>query len=174
MKIPFSLEEYRQHPDWKIETRDGRSVEIIHTDRLSERCVIALIDGWDACYYFANGRGNGAQGRDCEDDLFFVVDQEGEPSAFEKKIAQIISSRDSDCSYADEKLTPSEVAHLASKELLELAKKELNHEDDNEILTALHKYFSGPGIAENELCYVSPGLHTDKVLDYLKKKIENN
>ena len=150
MRTPFSLEEYKQHPDWKIETRDGRNVKIIYTDRLSERCIIALIDGWDACYYFANGRGYGAQGRNCEDDLFFVVNQEGEPSAFEKKITQIISSRDRDNEwpYDDEKLTASEVAHTVSKELLELAKKELNSEDDNEILTALHKYFSAPGITE--------------------------
>lgn len=170
MKTPFSLEEYKQHPDWKIETRDGRNVEILYTDRLSERCVIALIDGTDVLYYYANGRGNGSGRWDSEDDLFFITDDE--PSAFEKKLTQIIRSRDGDCSYADEKLTPEEVAHYQSKELLELAKKELTSEDDDEILKALYKYFSDPSIAYNELCYVSPGLHTDKVLDYLKKKIE--
>lgn len=170
MKIPFSLEDYRQHPDWKIETRDGRNVEILYTDRLSERCVIALLNGVDALYYYENGRGNGAQGRDCDDDLFFITNDE--PSAFEKKIAQIISSRDGECAYSDEKLTASEVAHLVSKDLLELAKREIFHEDDNEILEAIYKYFSAPDITENELCYVSPGLHTDKVLQYLKKKLE--
>ena len=57
MRKPFSLEEYRTNPEQKIVTRDGRSVKILYTDRLSERCVIALVDGTDALYYYANGRG---------------------------------------------------------------------------------------------------------------------
>ena len=170
MKVPFSLEDYKQHPDWKIETRDGRHVEIVYTDRISERPIIAVINDTDALYYFANGRGNGAGGWDSKDDLFFIIGDE--PSAFEKKLAQIIRSRDGDCSYADERATPEEIAHYQSKELLELAKREISHEDDDEILEAIYKYFSAPGIAENELCYISPGLHTNKVLQYLKKKIE--
>ena len=171
MKTPFSLEEYRQHPDWKIETRDGRSVEIVYTDRISERPIIAVINGTDALYYYANGRGNGSGGWDSEDDLFFVTDDE--PSAFEKKLAQIIRSRDGDCSYADEKATPEEIAHYQSKELLELAKKELFHEDDDEIIeAALYKYFSKESMPYNELCDIVPRLTTDKVLNYLKKKLK--
>ena len=46
-------------------------------------------------------------------------------SAFEKKVADIIRSRDSECAYGDEKLTPEEVAHIVSKDLLELAKREI-------------------------------------------------
>lgn len=169
---PFSLEEYKKHPEWEIVTRDGRPVEIVYTDRISERPIIAVINGTDALYYFANGRGNGSGGWDSEDDLFFVTDDE--PSAFEKKLAQIIRSRDGDCSYADEKATPEEIAHYQGKVLLDLARQELQKscEDDYEILEAIYKYFSAPGIAENELCYVSPGLHTDKVLQYLKKKLK--
>ena len=122
MKIPFSLEEYKSNPDAKIVTRDGRPVEILYTDRLSERCVIALVNGVDALYYFANGRGNGEQGEDCADDLFFDV--EPELSAFEKRVADIIRSRDGESAYGDEKLTSEEVAHIVSKDLLELAKRE--------------------------------------------------
>ena len=123
MRKPFSLEEYKSSPEQKIVTRDGRSVEILYTDRLSERCVIALVDGTDALYYYTNGRGNGSQGEDNADDLFFEV--EPELSAFEKKVADIIRSRDGECAYGDEKLTPEEVAHIVSKYLLELAKREI-------------------------------------------------
>jgi len=118
---PFSLKEYQKHPDWSIVTRDGRPAEIIYTDRISERCVIALIGGMDALYYCANGRGNGIQGEDSVDDLFFLTD---------------------------------------------------DHDDGDEILKALIKYFSDDSIAYNELCYITPGLTTDKVLDYLNEKLK--
>lgn len=241
MKIPFSLEEYEQHPDRKIETRDGRNVEIIYTDRLSERCIIALVDGVDALYYFANGRGNGAQDDDCDDDLFFVVEdsqltdfenlvekklyeygdrcsskgvvlstglnlqndyirsvakelmdgvkKELRESAFEKRLAQLIKSRDGDSSYPDEKLTPEELAHLWVNELLKTVGNEkvfkdghrersvigyLNNKvdddiDDEKIRTALITYFSDEYMPYNELCDIVPKLTTDKVLKYLKK-----
>ena len=91
MNKKFSLDEYRKNPSQKIVTRDGRSVEILYTDRLSERCVIALVDGTDALYYFSNGRGNGAQGEDCEDDLFFVVD-DGPEFDFEKETEELWKS----------------------------------------------------------------------------------
>ena len=74
MRRPFNLEEYNAHPEWKIETRDGRPVRILCTDRKAERSIVALVDELIAMYYFPSGRGNEVLDPDCEDDLFFVTE----------------------------------------------------------------------------------------------------
>ena len=118
MKEQFSLKKYMANPELKIVTRDGRDAEIIYTDRLSERCVIALVDGYQALYYYPNGRGNGMYGRDSGDDLFFITDDE--PSEFERGLIQLIKSE------REAGTTDEEVARAWKDKLLELAKKELS------------------------------------------------
>lgn len=43
----FSLEEYLKNPDREVFTRDGHSVRIICTDRISDYPVVALISNED-------------------------------------------------------------------------------------------------------------------------------
>lgn len=72
----FSLEEYLEHPDRKVVTRDGRSVRIICTDADTARCVVGLIrlkkeESLTNYYYNGTRWANSIS----NDDLFFVPEK---------------------------------------------------------------------------------------------------
>ena len=53
---PFNLKEYLEHPDWKVQTREGRPVRIVYTE-LDDSVypVVAVINNWHAQKFTADG-----------------------------------------------------------------------------------------------------------------------
>lgn len=75
----FNLDEYLKNPKRKVTTRDGKSVRIICTNRLSENYpVIALVNDEyiEKCYSYSEfGKVYTNQNRDCELDLLFAPEK---------------------------------------------------------------------------------------------------
>lgn len=76
----FSLEEYLEHPDRKVVTRDGRSVRIICTDRngLNVKPITALITIPNGDEIIKTCWKDGVETRGVEDnpyDLFFATEK---------------------------------------------------------------------------------------------------
>ena len=73
----FSLEEYLKNPNQKVVTRDGKPVKILCTNLISDKPVVAQIDGTGySLSYTKDGKCSLCQ--DSIDDLFFEPEkQEG-------------------------------------------------------------------------------------------------
>lgn len=67
---PFNLKEYLEHPDWKVQTREGRPVRIVYTELDdSDYPVVAIISNWNPQKFTAGGLFKA--GRKTKYDLFF-------------------------------------------------------------------------------------------------------
>ena len=70
----FSLEEYLKNPNQKVVTRDGKSVKILCTNLISDKPVVAQIEGTGySLSYTKDGKCSLCQ--DSIDDLFFVPEK---------------------------------------------------------------------------------------------------
>ena len=70
----FSLEEYLKNPNQKVVTRDGKSVKILCTNLISDKPVVAQIEGTGySRSYTKDGKCSLCQ--DSIDDLFFVPEK---------------------------------------------------------------------------------------------------
>ena len=68
---PFNLKEHLEHPDWKVVTREGRSVRIVYTELDdSDYPVVAIIGNW--CPYKFTADGLFQAGKVTKYDLFFA------------------------------------------------------------------------------------------------------
>lgn len=68
---PFNLKEHLEHPDWKVVTREGRSVQIVYTElNDSDYPVVAIIGNW--CPYKFTADGLFQAGKVTKYDLFFA------------------------------------------------------------------------------------------------------
>ena len=126
-KKPFTLTEYKEHPDWKVVTRDGKPARIICTDKYSKGndSIVALIH--DGEREFTNTYN--PAGRCCinnhDDDLdLFLVTSEPELTDFEREVAEMLFYKQDENSWPDCVLVGKEWA----KKLLDLARKELETE----------------------------------------------
>lgn len=67
---PFNLKEYLEHPDWKVQTREGRPVRIVYTELDdSDYPVVAIISNWNPQKFTAGGLFQA--GKETKYDLFF-------------------------------------------------------------------------------------------------------
>ena len=56
---PFNLKEHLEHPDWKVQTREGRPVRIVYTELDdSDYPVVAIISNWHPQKFTAARRQN--------------------------------------------------------------------------------------------------------------------
>ena len=70
----FSLEEYLKNPNRKVVTRDGKSVKILCTNLISDKPVVAQIEGTGySRSYTKDGKCSLCQ--DSIDDLFFAPEK---------------------------------------------------------------------------------------------------
>ena len=70
----FSLEEYLKNPNRKVVTRDGKSVKILCTNLISDKPVVAQIEGTGySLSYTKDGKCSLCQ--DSIDDLFFAPEK---------------------------------------------------------------------------------------------------
>ena len=71
---PFSLEEYLKNPNRKVVTRDGKPVKILCTNLISDKPVVAQIEGTGySLSYTKDGKCSLCQ--DSIDDLFFAPEK---------------------------------------------------------------------------------------------------
>ena len=71
---PFSLEEYLKNPNRKVVTRDGKLVKILCTNLISDKPVVAQIEGTGySLSYTKDGKCSLCQ--DSIDDLFFAPEK---------------------------------------------------------------------------------------------------
>jgi len=129
----FNLEEYLKNPDRKVVTRDGNIVEIIYTKGKGMFPVIVIdpyeegeTEPWQVTE-------NGKLFYDGDNDPLdiFFADEEEELTEFEKAIYQHTCTIVISCSgevYGDKELKP--IVKGIAKELLDLARKELEKEYD--------------------------------------------
>ena len=70
----FSIEEYLKNPNQKVVTRDGKSVKILCTNLISDKPVVAQIEGTGySLSYTKDGKCSLCQ--DSIDDLFFAPEK---------------------------------------------------------------------------------------------------
>lgn len=117
----FSLEEYLAHPEKKVVTRSGEPVRIVCTDRIGNTMVVLVGKDEDVLTYCTNG--TTGQAMKLPSDLFFAG-EEPELSEFEYGMLRYLQE-------AANKKDDAEIKKATrkySKELLDLARKELEPE----------------------------------------------
>lgn len=127
MKIPFDIK-YRpqiESGEYKVETRSGKTARIICWDRIGTQLVVLIGKDEDVLTY--NPDGTTGQQMQLPSDLFIVTPEE-ELAEFENAFVRFLSMSQGE--------PPKGIEGFAkehSKELLALAKKELQPEIDAEI-----------------------------------------
>lgn len=128
----FSLDKYLENPSRKVVTRSGHNVRILCTDQRGNMPIVALVefetlDGVQM--FYSDGKNESHR----EYDLFFADEEDG-LTEFEKAIYQytctIVTACDGEV-YGDKELKP--IVKGITKELLDLAKRELQPEFDKEM-----------------------------------------
>ena len=147
MKIPFDIayRSFIESGEYKVETRDGKSVRIVCWDRLvakpSDNCnIVALVtrtESESTYYYYQDGHlWNKANGEpDSPLDLFIII-SEPELTEFEQELVNFFNERnailpDKDGVY--NKHDCYEFLHKSANKLLAIARKEFQPEIDAEI-----------------------------------------
>ena len=126
----FSLEKWLQDKSRKIYTRDGREVTIEKTDIHIHGMSHMILGKYSDIYemWHSNGRIN-YTGSDCNLDLFFA-DEEKELTEFEKELEMMMVSFSNGNLGSDvRKEMPKPKLHNYAKDLLDLARKELENND---------------------------------------------
>ncbi len=123
MRKPFDLEFYKSHPDCKVETRGGRPVRIICTDKKSDmnnKKIIALLnDGNSEHAEYYTEKGTVYDNTPVGGDLFIVTD-EPELTEFEAELSDIVEY----CK-KNGKNVVSDYAKRHAKGLLSIAREQL-------------------------------------------------
>lgn len=120
MRHNFSLELYKAHPDWKVETKTGTPVTILVTDMRGPHPIGGLVHyrDHDSFYYWNADDGTQYHGRETDCDIFLV---EPEPELTEFEYAMLRYLQDAANKKDDAEI--EKVTRLYSKELLNLACK---------------------------------------------------
>ena len=127
MKRPFDLSFYKSHPDCKVETRDGKPVEIIHVEEYdeSELPVIAMV-GQKPLRRVKCFTDNGYPETEEDNLCLFIVADEPELTEFEKACIELYQNGRDD-GFSGNELT-DKVLKESATELLSLAREQLVHE----------------------------------------------
>ena len=133
MRIPFEISKRPQieSGEYKVETRDGRSVRIICWDKKNVNYPIAALVTKDDHEYFYDYTRKGEL-HVSEEGIYdlFIVTPEPEMSEFEKRLQEVLFEHATTNSSAEEK------AHQYSAELLSFAKQQLLQ--SGELMTQEH------------------------------------
>ena len=125
MRKQFTFEDFKAHPDWKVETNDGTPVEIIHVenDCQDELPIIAMIGQKPLrrvkCYTI-----DGYPETEEDDLSLFLVTPEAELTEFERTLGFAMGFSLDDM----ENNRNEAIKHIkeVAAELIEITRKELN------------------------------------------------
>lgn len=139
MKQQFDLSLWLQDKSRKVVTRDGRLVRIICTDRKARSGNIVGLVGEDESfiYVWQNDGTHAVSGIDVNN-LFFA-DEEEELTEFEGGLFSLVSEFWQKYALLEEEVDIAELVKENSKELLDLARKELEPEFDKKLKEAYNQ-----------------------------------